>query len=45
MNANFGLVDELPDPVRDKRLKREILAARALAEIGTWLDQTAAAHR
>lgn len=45
MNANFGLVDELPEPVRDKRLKREMLAGRALAELGAWLDQMAVAHR
>jgi hypothetical protein len=31
--------------VRDKRLKREMLATRALAELGVWLDQMAAAHR
>jgi folate-dependent tRNA-U54 methylase TrmFO/GidA len=45
MNANFGLVEELPEPVRDKRLKRELLAARALSELGIWLDQMAVAHR
>jgi methylenetetrahydrofolate--tRNA-(uracil-5-)-methyltransferase len=38
MNANFGLVDELDPPVRDKRLKRERLAARALADLGAWID-------
>jgi methylenetetrahydrofolate--tRNA-(uracil-5-)-methyltransferase len=36
MNANFGLVEELAVPVRDKRLKREKIAERALAEIGRW---------
>jgi methylenetetrahydrofolate--tRNA-(uracil-5-)-methyltransferase len=45
MNANFGLVDELPHPVRDKRLKREMLAARALADLTAWLDQMAVALR
>ena len=30
MNANFGLVDDLPEPVRDKRRKRELIAERAL---------------
>src|SRR5689334_20268189 len=30
MNANFGLLDELEPPVRDKRRKRELLAGRAL---------------
>jgi methylenetetrahydrofolate--tRNA-(uracil-5-)-methyltransferase len=30
MNANFGLLPPLDRPVRDKRRKRELLAARAL---------------
>lgn len=38
MNANFGLVDELPVRVRDKREKRERLATRALAEMATFRD-------
>jgi len=38
MNANFGLMDELPEKVRDKRVKRERLAARALAEMERWRD-------
>jgi methylenetetrahydrofolate--tRNA-(uracil-5-)-methyltransferase len=37
MNANFGLIDELPSPPRDKRVKREQLAARALADMRTWI--------
>jgi methylenetetrahydrofolate--tRNA-(uracil-5-)-methyltransferase len=37
MNANFGLVDDLSDAVRDKRLKRERLAARALADLHDWV--------
>ena len=36
MNANFGLLDDLDKPERDKRRKREIFAARALAEIERW---------
>jgi methylenetetrahydrofolate--tRNA-(uracil-5-)-methyltransferase len=36
MNANFGLVDELPARVRDKHRKRELLAERALAEMESW---------
>ncbi len=36
MNANFGLVEELPDPPRDKRLKKERIAARALGALATW---------
>ena len=39
MNANFGLVDEQPDRIRDKRLKREKLAERALGEMQRWIDQ------
>jgi hypothetical protein len=44
MNANFGLLDELPpaDRVRDKREKRERLAARALAEMRSWANQLSA---
>jgi methylenetetrahydrofolate--tRNA-(uracil-5-)-methyltransferase len=33
MNANFGLLDDLETPVRDKRRKRELFAERALAAI------------
>lgn len=40
MNANFGLMDELPERVRDKRVKREKLAERALGEIARWRDAT-----
>jgi methylenetetrahydrofolate--tRNA-(uracil-5-)-methyltransferase len=36
MNANFGLLDDLSRPERDKRRKRELFAARALAEIESW---------
>jgi methylenetetrahydrofolate--tRNA-(uracil-5-)-methyltransferase len=36
MNANFGLLDELPDPPRDKQVKRERYAARALADLRGW---------
>jgi methylenetetrahydrofolate--tRNA-(uracil-5-)-methyltransferase len=38
MNANFGLLDELPEAVKDKRRKRELLAERALAEMKRWRD-------
>jgi methylenetetrahydrofolate--tRNA-(uracil-5-)-methyltransferase len=38
MNANFGLVDELPGRVKDKRVKREQIAERALAEMTRWRD-------
>ncbi|HEU4785902.1 MAG TPA: methylenetetrahydrofolate--tRNA-(uracil(54)-C(5))-methyltransferase (FADH(2)-oxidizing) TrmFO, partial [Gemmatimonadaceae bacterium] len=38
MNANFGLVDDLPTRVKDKRVKREQLAERALAVLAAWRD-------
>ncbi len=38
MNANFGLVDDLPDVPRDRQRKRERLAARALADLAAWRD-------
>ncbi|MGH7695277.1 MAG: methylenetetrahydrofolate--tRNA-(uracil(54)-C(5))-methyltransferase (FADH(2)-oxidizing) TrmFO [Gemmatimonadaceae bacterium] len=43
MNANFGLIDELGDPPRDKRLKRERLAQRSLANLVAWRDSEALA--
>jgi methylenetetrahydrofolate--tRNA-(uracil-5-)-methyltransferase len=36
MNANFGLIDELPNPPRDKAKKREMYAERALAAMQEW---------
>jgi len=36
MNANFGLVDDLPREIRDKRVKRETIAQRALADMRDW---------
>lgn len=41
MNANFGLLDELSERVRDKREKRERFAARALAAMGVWRTEYA----
>ncbi|HUH11812.1 MAG TPA: methylenetetrahydrofolate--tRNA-(uracil(54)-C(5))-methyltransferase (FADH(2)-oxidizing) TrmFO [Longimicrobiales bacterium] len=41
MNSNFGLIDELPERVRDKRIKRERLAERALAALDGWLAEHA----
>src|SRR3954465_1512657 len=38
MNANFGLVDDLPQTIRDKRLKREKIAERALADMERWMS-------
>ena len=37
MNANFGLVDDLPQVIKDKRLKREKIAERALRDMTDWL--------
>jgi methylenetetrahydrofolate--tRNA-(uracil-5-)-methyltransferase len=45
MNANFGLVDDLDAPVRDKRVKRERLAARALADLREWIAGDESASR
>ena len=39
MNANFGLVDDLGERVRDKTRKRELLAERALANMQAWIDE------
>src|SRR6266498_1002823 len=36
MNANFGLVDELPELIRDKKRKRELIAERALRVMEEW---------
>jgi len=36
MNANFGLLDDLPAKIRDKKLKREKFAERALSEMSDW---------
>lgn len=38
MNANFGLVDDLAERVRDKRVKKERMAARALGDLRAWRD-------
>ncbi len=38
MNANFGLVDELPQFVRDKKEKRARLAERALRDMQDWIE-------
>lgn len=39
MNANFGLLDELPETVRDKKRKREMFAERALADLRGWIEE------
>jgi methylenetetrahydrofolate--tRNA-(uracil-5-)-methyltransferase len=36
MNANFGLLEPLPGHIRDKRVKREQFAERAIADMRAW---------
>jgi methylenetetrahydrofolate--tRNA-(uracil-5-)-methyltransferase len=38
MNANFGLVDALPQEIKDKRVKRERIAERALGDMAAFRD-------
>jgi methylenetetrahydrofolate--tRNA-(uracil-5-)-methyltransferase len=38
MNSNWGLVDPLPERIRDRRAKRRALADRAQADFLTWLE-------
>ena len=38
MNANFGLLDDLASPVRDKKKKRELFAERAMNEMKAWIS-------
>ena len=42
MNANFGLLDDLPRPERDKQRKRELFAERALSAVRQWSEDLAA---
>ncbi len=41
MNANFGLVDDLPVKIRDKKRKREMISERALTDLRAWIAATA----
>ncbi|MEX1186458.1 MAG: methylenetetrahydrofolate--tRNA-(uracil(54)-C(5))-methyltransferase (FADH(2)-oxidizing) TrmFO [Gemmatimonadaceae bacterium] len=43
MNANFGLVDDLPAKVRDKKRKRELISVRALSDLRVWIAETGVA--
>ncbi|HEX5576840.1 MAG TPA: methylenetetrahydrofolate--tRNA-(uracil(54)-C(5))-methyltransferase (FADH(2)-oxidizing) TrmFO, partial [Gemmatimonadaceae bacterium] len=43
MNANFGLLDPLPVAVRDKKVKRERFAERALVDIAAWSKENGVA--
>ncbi|MEO7042395.1 MAG: methylenetetrahydrofolate--tRNA-(uracil(54)-C(5))-methyltransferase (FADH(2)-oxidizing) TrmFO [Gemmatimonadaceae bacterium] len=36
MNANFGLVDDLEEQIRDKRAKKERMAERAVRDMRDW---------
>jgi methylenetetrahydrofolate--tRNA-(uracil-5-)-methyltransferase len=38
MNANFGLLDPLPQRIRKKKERREEMAARALGDMRDWVD-------
>ena len=38
MNSNFGLLDPLAEPVRDKVRKRELLSERARADFAAWME-------
>lgn len=38
MNANFGLLEELDPPIRDKQRKREAYAARAFTDLAAFRD-------
>jgi methylenetetrahydrofolate--tRNA-(uracil-5-)-methyltransferase len=39
MNANFGLLDELANPPRDKQKKRELYAERSMAAMAAWITE------
>jgi methylenetetrahydrofolate--tRNA-(uracil-5-)-methyltransferase len=45
MNSNWGLVDPLPEAIRDKRRKRERLAERAQADFLAWMEASGLAAR
>ena len=34
MNANFGILPELPEKIKDKKLRYESFAKRSLTELG-----------
>ena len=38
MNSNWGLVDPLPQRVRDKKKKREMLSHRAQEDFEQWFS-------
>lgn len=40
MNSNWGLIDPLNRRVKDKRMKREMLAERAQADFREWMTES-----
>jgi methylenetetrahydrofolate--tRNA-(uracil-5-)-methyltransferase len=42
MNANFGLLEPLERPVKDKQKKKELLVERALRDMGQFAEQVGA---
>jgi methylenetetrahydrofolate--tRNA-(uracil-5-)-methyltransferase len=45
MNANFGLLDDLGEKIRDKKKKRELFAERALRDMQGWIEENAVGGR
>jgi folate-dependent tRNA-U54 methylase TrmFO/GidA len=45
MNANFGLLDDLEHPTRDKQVKRQRFAARSLARSTRGCSRTTSRRR
>ncbi len=43
MNANYGLVDDLPHPPRDKMERKQAMADRALRDQAAWIEETSLA--
>ncbi len=41
MNANYGLVDELQNPPRDKMERKQAMADRALVDQAAWIESLA----
>ena len=41
MNANYGLVDDLPNPPRDKMQRKQAMADRALTDQVAWIESLA----
>ena len=45
MNSNWGLLEPLVDPPRDKQKKRERLAERAQSDLLAWMEEQGIARR